>query len=61
MPELDPDAENADATEKSKSFGQHMKDAAHDLKEDVKDAARRDKGDEDAEKRDDDEGGAGER
>ena len=45
MTEIDPDAENTqDRRESSKSFGEHMKDAAHDLKEDVKDVGRRDKG-----------------
>ena len=48
MPEqIDPDAEPAEGAEASKSFGQHMKDAAHDLKEDVKDVGRRNKDDED--------------
>jgi hypothetical protein len=31
----------------SKSFGENMKDAAHDLKEDAKDAFRRNKDDKD--------------
>jgi hypothetical protein len=46
MTEIDPDAESSqDPRESSKSFGEHVKDAAEDLKEDVKDAVRRDKGD----------------
>jgi hypothetical protein len=59
MTEIDPDAESShDPRESSKSFGEHVKDAAHDLKEDVKDAARRDKGeDEDS---DGDDGRTGE-
>jgi hypothetical protein len=48
MTEIDPDAKtNDDPRESSKGFGEHVKDAAHDLKEDVKDVARRDKGDDD--------------
>jgi hypothetical protein len=50
MSERDPETESnetTDAAESSKSYGEHVKDAAHDLKEDVKDVGRR--GDDDEE------------
>lgn len=47
MTEIDPDAETTEDANTSKSFGENMKDAAHDLKEDAKDAVRRDSGDDD--------------
>ena len=50
MTEIDPDAESSqDPRESSKGFGEHVKDAAHDLKEDAKDVVRRDKGDDEDE------------
>ena len=50
MTEIDPDAENSHPpSESSKGFGEHVKDAAHDLKEDAKGVVRRDKSDEEDE------------
>jgi hypothetical protein len=55
--EIDPDAPNAEGAERNKSFGENMKDAAHDLKEDAKDAFRRS---DDDEEDDDEQRGEGE-
>jgi hypothetical protein len=52
--QIDPDAETTEGT--NKPFGEHVKDAAHDLKEDLKGVGRRNKDDEEGDGTSDEDG-----